>query len=123
MKKLLIIAAVLVATGLSQAWAGHFIDVLPPASATGCTPVSNGYDYNCTTDSGAPAVVLAAPLSPFSRTAAQILALTPTTTGQMVFCSNCSGWNGSKGGVCTSSGVAVGSWIAISSATAVLTCQ
>jgi len=106
MKKTLLIAAFVVAVALAKVWAGHFTDILPPASAYGCVPVSNGYDYNCSTDSGAPAMTAAAPITPWSRTSTQVNSLAATTTGQILFCSNCT-----RSFVCVSSGVVAGSWV------------
>lgn len=112
MKKTLVTAFAIVASGLSLAWAGHFTDILPPASASGCVPVSNGYDYNCSGDTSAPAPVYAAPVSLWSRTLTQINTLTPTTTGQILYCSNCA-----NSQVCVSSGILAGAWVAVSSGT------
>lgn len=105
MKTALLAAAVLVVTGLSLAWAGHFTDILPPASAAGCVPVSNGYDYNCSNDTSAPAVQLKAVLSLLPQTTTQIQALVPGTTDQVVACSNCT-----RSYLCVSSGTAAGAW-------------
>ncbi len=49
-------------------------------------------------------------------------AITPYI-GQMAFCNNCVNFNGSKGGLCVSTGTAVGSMIAVSSATALTVCK
>lgn len=112
MKKSLLIAAIVVAAALSRVWAGHFIDVLPPASAAGCQPVSNGYDYNCTTDTGAPTPVYAAPIQLFSRTLAQINALVPTAVGQVAFCSNCV-----QSFLCVSTATVAGSYVVVGGTT------
>ncbi len=100
MKKLLLLAAAVVALGVSYAMAGHFTETLPPASAAGCQPVSNGYDYNCTTDTGAqPAQVSA-------KTLTQINAYAPSAAGEIVFCSNCT-----RTAICVSTGTAIGAWV------------
>lgn len=98
MKKVLL-AVSIVALSYSVALAGHFTDILPPASASGCVPVSNGYDYNCSTDSSAPSISANNGIGLYSRTLAQLQALTPSTTGQIFYCSNCT-----QTPVCVSSG-------------------
>lgn len=101
MKKYLLIAVLLV-SGLSLGWA--FTDLLPPSSANGCVPVSNGYDYKCTTDSGAPSPALP------SSTKAQLVNLTPGTTNALRVCSDCV-----QSVVVISSGVGTGAWVSVSS--------
>lgn len=117
MKKLLLAVAALLGLG-AIAWAGHFTDILPPASATGCMPVSNGYDYNCSTDSGAPSMVLNAPATLLIQTTAQIALLTPGTTGQLLVVSNPQTFNTGTFGLCISSGIGKGAWVAVSSSAA-----
>lgn len=110
MKKSLIGAVVVIGMIAGAAWAGHFIDVLPPASTSGCTPVSNGYDYQCSNDSGGPAIVVAAPFALYQRSLTQLSTLTPSTTGQLVYCTNCT-----SSQICVSSGIGNAAWVAISS--------
>lgn len=112
MKKLLLAALAVVALASAAVMAGHFTETLPPASAYGSTPVSNGYDYQNSTDSGAPSITASAPVTLFSRTLTQINALTPVSTGQILYCSNCV-----NSQVCVSSGVLTGAWVDISSGT------
>lgn len=142
MKKSLIAAVAIVMSGLSVVWAGHFTDVLPPAATSGCMPVSNGYDYNCSTDSGAPVPTLNGAtitgavtqsggvlttstqtangsINLWSRTLAQLQTLTPSTTGQIVYCSNCTSCS-----VAVSSGsTAPYQWVTVSSNTLKTPCQ
>lgn len=106
MKRSIVAAAIIILSGMSLAHAGHFIDVLPPASTSGCSAVSNGYDYQCSNDSSAPAVSYAAPVGLYSRTLTQINALLPSTTAQIVYCSNCV-----NSSVCVSSGILTGAWV------------
>lgn len=108
MKKHLLVA-VLLTLGVSVARAGHFIDVLPPASAAGCMPVSNGYDYQCTNDTAAPTgvfngitastVTATGGIRPGIATKAVLATLTSTTTGQLMICSDCT-----RSYLCVSSG-------------------
>ena len=58
-----------------------------------------------------------------SMTKAAIAALTPTQKGQVVFCSDCSAAMGSKGLLCYSTATVVGSYVQISSLTAVTVCN
>lgn len=107
-KSLAALAVVLLASSVS--FAGHFTETLPPAATYGATAVSNGYDYQLSTDSGAPAIAAAAPISLWSRTLAQINALAPYQAGQIVYCSNCA-----QSQVCVSSGTSAGAWTIMSS--------
>lgn len=118
MKKLLIAALAIVALASVAAMAGHYTETLPPASAYGSTPVSNGYDYQNSTDSGAPSITAAAPVSLYSRTIAQLNSLTPVTTGQIVYCNNCT-----IATICVSSGVLTGAWVVVSSTGGVVASQ
>lgn len=52
-----------------------------------------------------------------------IAALIPLKKGQLVWCNSCIGANASKGVYCTSTATVVGSFILMSSATAVTACQ
>lgn len=61
---------------------------------------------------GAVAQAGGAALSMWPRTLAQLNALTPSTTGQIAFCSNCNTTS-----LVISSGTSVGAWVAASSAT------
>lgn len=110
MKKSLVAAVVFILAGMSLAWAGHFTDVLPPASASGCVPVSNGYDYNCSTDSGAPIIQANAPFQLVSLSSAAIAAKTPTAVGQVVFCNSCA-----RSAICVSTATTVGAYTIMSS--------
>lgn len=83
----------------------HFIDTLPSQQAPGSFPVANGYDWGISTSTNS-----VAPALP-SYTAAQTLVLTPATTGQILFCNNCTATL-----VCVSSGVSNGAWVALSTA-------
>lgn len=57
-------------------------------------------------------------------TSAQLNALTPATTGQLIVCTNCATFNAGSIGICASSGsVLTGQWIQVSSATAVSACK
>lgn len=109
MKKSLL-ALVVVAMVSVVAMAGHFTETLPPAATYGATPVSNGYDWNLSTDSGAPVITASAPIQPWSRTIAQLNALAPAAAGQFVYCSNCV-----SSPICVSSATAAGSWTVIGS--------
>ena len=63
-------------------------------------------------------------LAPMKVTAAQVAALTANTTGQVVFCTNCTAFNNGLGEVCFSTGTtAVNQFVAISSAAAVTACK
>lgn len=57
---------------------------------------------------GAVAVAGGAALSLFPRTLAQILVLTPGTTGQVLFCSNCTNTP-----VVVSTGIGQGAWVGV----------
>ena len=107
MKKSLLAALAVVLLASAASFAGHFTETLPPAAAYGATAVSNGYDYQLSTDSGAPSITAANGISLWSRTAAQINALAPLQAGQILFCSNCT-----NSPVCVSSGTGTGAWIA-----------
>lgn len=100
------------------AWAGHFTDILPPAAAAGNVPISNGYDWNLSNDSSAPSVsfnsgaTFRGSIALYSRTIAQLNALTPSTTGQIAYCSDCV-----QSAICVSSGIVVGSWVGVAVST------
>lgn len=113
MKKVMLTAVGIVLGCAMQALAGHFTDILPPASASGCTPVSNGYDYNCSTDASAPVIVSSAPIAIGIKTLAQIQALTPLFIGEIAVCSNCV-----ESGICISTATNSGAWSIISSTSA-----
>ena len=51
------------------------------------------------------------PFQLFSRTAAQVLLLTPDAAGQLLYCSDCT-----AGNVCVSTGTGVGAWVLVSTA-------
>jgi hypothetical protein len=69
------------------------------------TETHNGTaNFNGATVMAAPSVTGA--LTLYSRTIAQLNALAPGTTGQIVFCSNCA-----QSGICVSSGVVAGAWV------------
>lgn len=121
MKKQLIGAVVVIGMSAGAAWAGHFTDLLPPASTAGCVPVSNGYDYQCTSDTGSTGIVATGAMTlstaTFSgsvglwqRSLTQLSTLTPGTTGQLVYCTNCT-----SSQICVSSGIGNAAWVAISS--------
>jgi len=63
---------------------------------------------------GAQVVAGGAPLSIWPRTLAQLTVLTPGTTGQIAYCSNCT-----QTPLVISSGTTVGAWVAVSSSTIV----
>ncbi len=111
MKKSLILAVAIVLSGLGVANAGHFTDLLPPAATSGCVPVSNGYDWQCSSDAGS-AVIISSNTGPglWMRTIAQLNALTPLQKGQLVYCGDCTG-----SPVCVSSGTGTGAWTVIGS--------
>jgi hypothetical protein len=52
------------------------------------------------------------PLGLYSRTVAQMLALTPATTGQLIYVSDAA-----TSKVCVSTGIGVGAWVAVSLST------
>lgn len=108
MKKYMLFAGAALVVGATYVWAGHFTETLPPASTYGASAVSNGYDWQLTTDSGAPSMAVAAPFTLYSRTVAQIRALTPTVVGQMVYCSNCV-----QSAVCISSNTTLDSYVVV----------
>jgi len=74
-----------------------------------------------TSNSGAMSAFASVGLTPLTTT--QISVLVPSQTGQIIDCSNCATFNGGLGGLCISSGTTVGSFIQISSATAVSVCK
>ncbi len=58
-----------------------------------------------------------------NMTKAQVLLATPRAKGQEIFCTNCTNFNSTLGFLCVSTGTAIASYAAISSATAVTACQ
>ena len=62
-------------------------------------------------------------ISVSSMTASAISSLTPQGVGNLVVCTNCGAFNFGTSGLCMSTGTTVGSFIAISSATAVSVCK
>ena len=67
-------------------------------------------------DAGQEAInVQAGGVSLYNRTAAQLGALVPSTTGHLIYCSDCSG----NSSVCISTGVGTGAYVEISSNTQV----
>lgn len=56
-------------------------------------------------------------------TTAAINAQTPKAKGQEVFCTDCTAFNGGKGSLCVSTGTTVGSYMVISSGTAIAGCK
>lgn len=60
---------------------------------------------------------------PNSYTVSQIAALVPASVGQIIIVSNPTTFNAGGAGVCVSTGTAVGSFIQISSATAISVCK
>jgi hypothetical protein len=87
----------------------HYIDTLPAQQSAGSFPVANGYDWGISTSTNS-----VAPALP-SYTLAQLNALTAQTTGQIVYCNNCT-----NSIICVSSGtVGAGSFVGVSSWTIV----
>lgn len=145
------------ASGLAIADVTHFTETLPPQTSSGATPVSNGYDWSLSNGSNAPSATfkgitntgtltqtgaltqsggavtlstatLTGGLVLLSQTTTQIASLTASTTGQVIFCSNCVKGNASAGVglgvICVSTGSTTsGQFILVSSATAITTCQ
>lgn len=58
-----------------------------------------------------------------AKTTLQLQTYVPVGTGQPIFCSNCQTFNGTLGGMCVSTAAVVGSFIQVSSATAVSVCK
>lgn len=84
---------------LSYAATTRFTETLPAASPRGGTVISNGYDWSLTTNDSGTVPGLALPV--FSTTT--LSSLISDTTGQVVFCSNCTA-NGGQGTICVSTG-------------------
>lgn len=101
MKKLLgsFLAVVLLA-GVSYGASAHFTETLPPASPAGAVPVANGYDWSLTTNPVNSVPGLAIPSWTVAITTTSLMA---STTGQLIFCSNCAA-NGGNGTLCVSTG-------------------
>lgn len=100
MKKLLaLLSLMLLVSGI----AGAYTETLPPGSAVGTVPVSNGYDWSLSSGTAVPPIQLGI------KTLAQLTALAPASTGSIYYCSNCTGTP-----VCVSSGTGVGAWVAVS---------
>lgn len=147
---LAILIAVL--AGFAVADVTHFTETLPPATSAGATPVSNGYDWSLSNGSNAPSssfkgitntgtltqtgavtqsggavtqstTTMTGGFAPMQVTAATELTLTPTTTGQWIYCTNCANAGSQKGIPCISTGVVVGSFVTVSTNTAVTACQ
>ena len=119
MKKALLVSAVLLISGMAMAATTQFIETLPPAVVQGAVPVSNGYSWSLTSNPQAQAPMITLPIG----TSTYFSTLLPQTTGQMGFCTTCATFNGTKGGLCVSSGTTTGAWIQVSSATAVAACN
>lgn len=84
---------------------------------TGASVVSNGALSGTT-------ITATGLFTPQTATSAAIGAITPSAAGQLVFCSNCGSFNGgTRGGLCISTGTGAGAFMAISSATAVSSCN
>lgn len=77
-----------------------YTETLPPASAIGVVPVSNGYDWSLSSGTSSP------PIQLFIRTIAQINALPAIGVGSLLYCSNCV-----ASPTCVSTGTAAGSWV------------
>lgn len=75
--------------------------------ATGAVIAAQGI-YNLQTDN----LTVSTSLSLPSGTTTQISTLTPGTTGQLLYCTNCASAN-----VCVSTGVAAGGWASVTSTT------
>lgn len=105
---------------------GYLYSNSPSSSQTGGVLVNNGggaFNWsNLAVGTTTSATVTQFPA--FSLlTSAQIQALTPATTGQMVMCTNCTGYGNGILSVCISSGVAANQWIEISTQTTVSGCK
>lgn len=123
MKKLIgSLFVVMFAVGVSQA-VFHYTETLPPGSPAGGMPVSNGYDWNVTSSTGTVSPSFNTAFTPFVQTIAQISALTPSTTGQVIVISNPATFNAGTYGLCISSGILTGAWVQVSSATAISACK
>ena len=85
----------------------HYSDTLPSQAPTGSVPRSNGYDWSLSTDAVAPQGITL-----LSQTLAQLTALVPATTGQILFCNNCASTP-----VCVSTGIGTGAFVAVSVST------
>jgi hypothetical protein len=109
MKKSLVVALAVVALASAVVMAGHFTETLPPQAANGAVPVSNGYDWSLSTDTGAPSITAASPIQLWSRTLAQMNALAPTAAGQAIYVSDAT-----TSRVCVSSGTGAGAWVVAS---------
>lgn len=108
-------------TCAAQAATTHFTETVPPASPGGAIPVANGYDWSLTTNNvnTVPPLVL-----PSYTVLVTSNTLQSTTTGQLIFCTNCTNFMGGLGQVCFSTGTTtVGQFVAISSAAAVTSCK
>ena len=81
---------------------GRYTETLPQAVPAGSVPVSDGYEWTISTATNGPVGIM-----PLSQTVTQIGALTAQTTGQFLYCSNCT-----RSYLCVSSGtVNPGAWV------------
>jgi len=105
---------VVLISGLSFAASSRFTETLPPASSAGAVAVSNGYDWSLSTmgSNVVPGFVLPSYTLAYTTTS-----LISSTTGQLIFCSNCSA-NGGKGTICVSTGTTATYQFVLSSGTA-----
>jgi len=105
---------VILLAGISFASSAHFTETLPPASPAGAVPVANGYDWSLSTvgQNTIPGLVL-----PSYTVAYATTSLISDTTGQVIFCSNCSA-NGGKGTICVSTGTTATYQFVLSTGTA-----
>lgn len=108
MKKLLAIVAIVSLFALGYVrHASAFTETLPPASAIGVVPVSNGYDWSLSSGTAVP------PLQLLIKSSTQMNLLTPVGNGSLIYCSDCT-----LSTLCVSTGPTAGAWVTVSSNTA-----